>query len=214
MAIVGAEGGNIILSLKAENRQAGLFPQAAVYDDAGAQIAGSPFNLSDGGNGRYSLTIPTPGVVGEVYEVDFTIFTDAGYTTIATGLGHPGGDIIYVIDTDTMSAVTMWTLAKSGNAPPGSFGEALVAAAGHAGLHAVLDGGVGFPNIQVNGNNNLTQARLRIFEDKAAADAATLGAADGADSELLRLFIDLADYAAGAAAPTIQVLANMRRTSA
>ena len=64
-----------------------------------------------------------------------------------------------------------------------------------------------------DGNNNLTAARLRLFASKAAADAATLGAADGADSEILRLNIDSASYAAGNATPALEVLTDMRRTS-
>lgn len=114
--------------------------------------------------------------------------------------------------TDVENAV--WDAAKSGHVVAGSFGEAVVAAAGHAGLHCVLDGGAGAANIPDDGDNNLVSARLRIFATKALADAAALGAVDGADGELLRLNIDLASYTAGNQTPNIQRLVSMRRTSA
>lgn len=118
-------------------------------------------------------------------------------------------------DLDAASVTAaVWDAAKSAHVLSGSFGEAMVAAAGHAGLHCVLDGGSGAASLPHDSNNQLTAARLRIFADKATADAATLGAADGADGELIRLFIDSAIYNAGSLAAVPTVLAALRRTAA
>lgn len=57
------------------------------------------------------------------------------------------------------------------------------------GLHhdnSVTDGGFGFPSIQRDSGKRLLTLRRRVFASKAAAIAATLGAADNADGEIFR----------------------------
>jgi hypothetical protein len=191
-------GSDVLLTLALKDGSVGESPTAQVLDDAGVAIAGSPFALVDRGDGLYQATFAAPAV-GD-YSV---LFETTGFETVSEQLRVRAPVADQVLDE-----------ALSGHASAGSVGEALLAAAGHAGLHAVLDGGDGAPSIPHDLNNQLTAARLRIFGDKAAADAATLGAADGADGELLRLFVDAATYNAGSLSAVPTVLAAIRRTSA
>lgn len=208
MAIHAEVGGNMLLHLLLSDGVAGLFPQAEVEDTGGTPIAGSPFDLTDLGGGSYALH-PSAPAAGD-YIVTFKTYTDAGHTTLSTAYRFKD-EQVFVRDA---TADAVWDAAKTAHTTAGTFGEAVIAAAGHAGLHAVLDGGSGSANAPHNSNNNLTSARLRIFKDKVDADAATLGAADAADGELLRLNVDLASYVAGSVTVSPEVLASMRRTSA
>jgi len=131
---------------------------------------------------------------------------DAAISSIAT-------QIASLNDLDASEvAAAVWSAAKTGHVISGSFGEALVASSGDAGLNTVLDGGPSLPDIP-HADNNLTSARLRIFATANAATAATNGAPDGADGELLRLNFDLADYGDGSIATVPKILKNALRTS-
>ena len=104
----------------------------------------------------------------------------------------------------------VWDAAKTGHIAAGSLGEAVTLAAAHAGVDVVLDGGAGFSSVQIDADNNLIGARLRAFGSSALANAATLGAADGADGELKRFDVT-ANYVNGNATPTVKVLTDMVR---
>jgi len=104
----------------------------------------------------------------------------------------------------------VWDAAKTGHIAAGSLGEAVTLAAAHAGVDVVLDGGAGFASVQIDADNNLIGARLRAFGSSALANAATLGAADGADGELKRFDVT-ANYVNGNATPTVKVLTDMVR---
>lgn len=58
------------------------FPRARVYNAAGTEQSGSPFNLTHVANGYYSNNSWTPTVEG-IYFVAIRIFSDAGYTTLS-----------------------------------------------------------------------------------------------------------------------------------
>lgn len=73
-------GSSVLLSVVAADGNTGLFPQAEVYDSAGA-LVGSAHDLVHVSGGLYSVAIAAPAV--GVYSVLFTFFTDAGHTTPA-----------------------------------------------------------------------------------------------------------------------------------
>lgn len=210
MSTTGDVGQSILLELQLEDEAAGLFPQVTIYTDGGAVEAG-PLDLADRGGGLYQVSwTATEGQ----FSARFLTFSDAAHTTRTNH--EPGLSHLEITDRDAANvaiAGAVWDEDKGAHVLPGSFGEATIAAAGHAGLHCVLDGGDGLPNIPHNTNNNMTSARLRIFATAADAAAATMGAADGADGEILRLFFDSATYNAGNATASPEVLANFLRTS-
>lgn len=188
-------GGDVLLTLALKDGSTGEAPTAQVVDDTGTPIAGSPFAMSDRGDGLYqaTLTAPTSG--------DYSVlFETSGFETVSEQLRVRAPVVDQILDEPIASHVTA-----------GTVGEALLAAAGHAGLRAVLDGGAGSPSIPHDANNQLTSARLRVFADGTDISLVTLGAADGADGELIRLNVDAAQYNAGSLSAVPTILANMRR---
>jgi len=200
----------LLLEVQLANEQAGLFPFVTIYDEAGASVAG--FLLSDRGGGLYQVEWPLP-TLGQ-FTARFLTYSDLALTVRTND--EPGIADIRIEDRaadNALIAGAVWDVQRAAHVASGSFGEGVIAAAGHAGLHSVIDGGAGVPNVPHNTNNNLISSRLRIFPSKALADAATMGAADAADGEILRLFFDNASYTAGNAAATVQILTNFVRTS-
>lgn len=203
-------GEPLLLNLRLASEVAGRFPQVTIRDSSGTTVAG-PLNMTDQGGGLYQAIWVSP-VLGQ-YEAGYLTYTDAGHTT--RSIDEPASDDIFVSDAaadvaDIADAV--WEEAAADHVTDGTMGVLQVAAGGHAGANSVLDGGAGVPNIPHNSNNNLTSARLRIFANKAAADAATLGAADGADGEIIRLNFDVANYTNGTTTAVPEILINALRT--
>lgn len=190
-------GGTYTVTLVVADGTTGLSPTAETFS-GGVSVDG-PFALTDQGGGLYNTTRSAPAA-GDYSGL------------IVAGVGFERSS--YNLRVRDPVADQVWDASRSAHAVVGSFGEALIAAAGHAGMHVRLDGGAGFANIQDDGDNNLTSARARIFATAAAEAAATNGAADGADGELVRLNVNVATYAAGNQTPTIRRLLNMSRSSA
>ena len=63
----------------------------------------------------------------------------------------------------------------SSHVAAGSVGARIFAAGGYAGLYVLLDGGAGVANAQYNANNQMTDGRLRFFDDNTNMLAATPG---------------------------------------
>ena len=70
----------------------------------------------------------------------------------------------------------------------------------------VLDGGSGSTSAQYDSNGVMTAGRVRVFASSAAASGATLGAANGADSEVARVDITASAVAGKAYPATVQGL--------
>ena len=187
------------LALSLGDGSTGLFPQAEVRQGA-TPVPGSPFNLVDHGNGSYSLD-PAAPAAGD-YDVVFKVYEGSYGGTPSTLFPFSTSTTLHARDPIEDQ---VWDAQKTDHLDLGSFGEALVAAAGHAGLRALLDGGAGNPEIVHDSNNQLKASRLRIFPDDASYSAAAPGAADGADGEMMRIVVDIADYdpALVSAVPTI-----------
>lgn len=200
------EGDLALFTMTVEDGNTGLFPRVRVYDDAGAFV--QAVDLSHVGFGKYQAPANATLPLGK-YGLLFLVYTDAGHTVLSADYAQGDGQVTVIKAT----ADDVWDEAIADHVLIGSTGEALLATAGHAGLHGVLDGGSGSPAIPHNTNNNLTTCRLRIFATKALADASTLGASDDADGELLRLNVDLANYMAGSLTAVPEVLTSIRRTS-
>lgn len=204
--VSGYVGDSVLLELQLDDRLPGLFPQVTLYTSTGAVEA--TLDLLDRGAGLYQVN--WPAVLGQFSAV-FLTYTDAAHTTLANY--DPAISRVRILDAEA-EAQRVWLVETADVVTAGTQGEALAAMAGHAGRHTVLDGGAGVPDIVHDvTNNQLQSARLRVFASKAAADAATLGAADGADGELLRLVFDVANYvAAPTSTPANVVLQNARRS--
>lgn len=196
----------ILLGLALPDGTANKFPRAVIRDGVGTEQTGAPINspvdLLHVADGKYQATTTALATAAPL-SVLYITYDDAGHTVKSTKFGVKDEDLRIV---DPI-ADQVWDELKAGHVTAGSFGEAVTAAAGHAGLHAVLD------NVAHNANNSLTAARLRVFGNKAAADAATLGAADDDNGEILRLKVDSAGYSGVSAAVALEVLSNLRRTS-
>ena len=164
--------------------------------------------MFDRGAGLYQVN--WTATLGQ-FSAKYLTYIDAGHTTQANY--EPALSRVRILDAET-EAQRVWLVEMADVVAAGTQGEALAAVAGHAGRNTVLDGGAGIADVVHDvTNNQLQSARLRVFATKAAADAATLGAADGADGELFRLVFDVANYiAAPTSSPNNDVLQNARRT--
>ena len=70
----------------------------------------------------------------------------------------------------------------------------------------VLDGGSGNTSAQYDSNGVMTAGRVRVFASSAAASGATLGAANGADSEIARVDVTASAVTGKAYPATVQGL--------
>ena len=203
--VKGRVGEALLLNLRLQSETAGLFPQVTITNDAGVTV--TVIDMTDVGGGLYQAEWASP-TLGQ-FEAGYLTYTDAAHTTRSKDL--PGGDDILITDASA-DAGLVWDRQQADHVTDGSFGQAMALVAGHAGKNAVLDGGAGVPNVPHNGNNNLTTCRLRVFATAAEASAATLGAADGADGEILRSTFDSTNYVSGSLTAVPEVLANFVRT--
>lgn len=72
-------GGALNLELLLPDGNTGKYPQAHVYDSAGSEVAGSPFDLTHSANALYRNTAYTPGSAGR-YSAVYITYNDAGHT--------------------------------------------------------------------------------------------------------------------------------------
>lgn len=101
--IEGIAGIALPLEVTLANRATGLFPRARIVDAAGAEVAGSPINLTTEpatAPGTYKGSWAVP-LVGE-YTARFDAFTDGTYTTLT--IHEPGEEhlLIRALDQDTV----------------------------------------------------------------------------------------------------------------
>ena len=76
-------GDPLPLFLQLGDAETNLFPRAEVRDATGAAVVGSPFALTHVASGMYKNTSYTPTVAGNYFAV-YTVYTDAGFTTLST----------------------------------------------------------------------------------------------------------------------------------
>ncbi len=188
-------GSNYTVTSSLKDGTTGAIRTLTVFN--GAAVVQGPTVMTDRGSGRYDYTAASPATAG-YYQL---LIETPGFETVSD---------VLLVSADFASQIL--DEALSGHVTIGTVGEALAAAAGHAGLRVVLDGGPGVPNIPHSSDNQLTTARLRVFATDAAVAAATMGALDGADGELLRLNVDVASYQPGNANASPAILTNMRRS--
>lgn len=203
----------VLLELSLADGDATKFPRARIYNSAGTEQTGAPFNspvdLSHVANGLYQATTTAAAAAGK-FSVHYVTYQDAGHTTVSNKFARVGEDLRVV----TPIANQVFDAPSASHVVVGSIGEALIFMAGNAGKHSLLDGGSGFANVQQSSNNQLTSARLRIFASAAARAAATPGAADGADGELKRIDMTGSYVAGNQSPPSIDVLQRFARDGA
>jgi len=73
-------GDTVLLELVLADGDTTRFPQAEVYDNAGAAIVASPVNLSHVADGLYQGTFTAPAVGG--YSIIYITYSDVGHTTL------------------------------------------------------------------------------------------------------------------------------------
>ena len=73
-------GDTVLLELVLADGDTTRFPQAEIYDDAGAAIGASPVDLSGVADGLYQGTFTAPAVGG--YSIIYITYSDAGHTTL------------------------------------------------------------------------------------------------------------------------------------
>lgn len=74
------QGQVVPLSLQLEDGATGMYPRAVVRDETGAAVAGSPFDLTDRGDGLYTSTALSLGAQDSLHAT-YIVYTDAGHTT-------------------------------------------------------------------------------------------------------------------------------------
>jgi hypothetical protein len=170
-----APGQTVTLSLTLEDgTAAGVFPQATVYNPAGAPLG--TVDLTHAAKGRWTGPFALPATTpGGIHKVHYAVYLDAAHTLLDPLHGADEEEF----NTD-FRAIFDELRANSGGA--GSYGQAL----------KVLLGITGKANMRIDKtvydvNGFLTSARIRIFETSALASAATVDAADGVDGELARV---------------------------
>lgn len=155
-----------------------------------------------------------------------TALTNQGYTSVRAALldfldasvasrsSHSAADVDTQLsgvhgggswEGGTPTAIATAVLEKVVNdhaATAGSLAEAIAIVRGSRYAY-VLDGGAGNTNVTLDAQGLLTGGRIRLFTTPAAAAGATMGAADGANGELVAI-----DLTASAQAPG--QLGNMR----
>jgi len=79
MSIPVDVGDPIRLRLQLFNGASTLFPRAAIYDEAGASVTGSPFALTHLAGGLYENDAFIPLLAGQ-YDASYVVYTDAAFT--------------------------------------------------------------------------------------------------------------------------------------
>lgn len=157
---------SIPLTLTLETPEAGFFPRAQVLTEAGAAL-GSPVDLSAvaGQDGTYLGSYTVPATAGQ-FPVRYTVYEDAGHTTLSTK--HGAAQDVIVVRAGASVPLDVWSVLRSTAVPTGSYGEAL----------RMLMGTMGKANMRIDkmvydGNGFLTSAKLRVFPDDTTAAAST-----------------------------------------
>lgn len=174
--ILGVVGQPLLLDLVLADEAAGLFPQVTVFDDAGAVQTG-PLDLADRGGGLYQVEWAVP-VAGQFSAV-FLTYTDAAHTIKAeyeAGLSH------IRIETWESVADAVLDADVQDHLNAGSVGEAILLAAGHAGLYVRDDA------LTYDAEDRPLTFRRRIFPNEATAIASTPGATG--EGEIVTLLVD------------------------
>lgn len=149
-----------------------------------------PIQGQDIGDGDYAFKFIAP--ITEAEYIGQVIF----YETIAKAVETPGAprtSVCFVVEESL--ATQIWCLAKKGHTKPGTFGEAVAAAAAEAGLDSISD------QIPHDGFNNSTGRRIRVFDNPASVDAATIGAADDTQGECFTFYASEVRYVDGVVPP-------------
>ena len=73
-------GSALILELVLPDGNTGKYPQAHVYDSAGSEVVGSPFNLAHSANALYRNVAYTPAIAGR-YTAIYVTYNEVGHTT-------------------------------------------------------------------------------------------------------------------------------------
>ena len=159
-------GGDVLLTLALKDGSTGEAPTAQVVDDTGTPIAGSPFAMSDRGDGLYQATLTAPA------SGDYSVlFETSGFETVSEQLRVRAPIVDQILDEPAALHITA-----------GTIGEALVLAGGHAGLQVRDDA------LTYDANNRPLSLRRRIFPDAATANASTPGGTG--EGEIVTLTID------------------------
>jgi len=172
--LLAAPGQSLMLSLTLEDgASAGVFPQATIYNSAGAQIG--QVNLVHAAKGRWTGAFTMPPAPGGIFVVHYAVYSDSGHSLLSPRYGADEDRII----TDFRA---IWDELRTSSGVVGSYGEAL----------KILLGVSAKANMRIDktvydGNGFLETARIRIFNSKAQAQAATVDAADGVDGEIARV---------------------------
>lgn len=74
-------GSPLPLTLQTYDANAGVYPQARVYDSTFTEIGASPLNLTHVAGGLYKNLAFTPPAQGVYYAV-YTVYSDSGHTTV------------------------------------------------------------------------------------------------------------------------------------
>lgn len=167
MSIPATVGGTVVLALVLENGESTFYPQAEIYA-SGATVPTATVDLTHLAKGRYEATwVPT--TVG-AYTAQFFIYVDAGHT-IETIVYSREAEQIFVTknSTDDLAA-------------------AITRVLGLVHENAFID------NTAYDTNSQLIAARLRIFDSKANAQAATDGGSE--TTGLVATYSIEADYQA------------------
>ncbi len=157
-------GESFPLTLTLEDGKTDRFPRAQMLDETGSPL-GSPVDLTHRLNGTYTGTATAPATAGQ-FPVNFTVYDDAGHTTVSPRYGRT--DETVVVASLASTAADVWDVLRTASVVPGSFGEAV----------KVLFGVAGKSNYRIDlmvydPNGFLSSARLRVFPDAATAAAST-----------------------------------------
>ena len=148
MSIPATVGESVKLVLVLENGQTGLYPRAEVFDSASLEAT---INLTDMGKGRYEGSW-VPSSVG-AYTALFSVYQDAGYSVELTPIMiSREAEQVFVTQSgvDDLAAMIVRLLGLNKE-------------------NTYID------NTTYDANSMLLTARLRVFDSKANAQAATEG---------------------------------------
>lgn len=142
-------GEPIVLSLLLEGGETDQYPQATFFNTSGVSTV---YDLSHVTMGRYEYEVPASGVsILGTYRAIYRVYTDAAHTLPNTNY-YQAEDVFDVTDTDLSNLVDMITRVL-----------------GLTHENSYLD------NATYDECNQLLACRLRCFDSKAHANAATAG---------------------------------------
>lgn len=175
----------------------GLSATIDIFQLGGAQVV-TAASMTEIGLGLYFYDFTVGAGYSETS--DFAFRADGSATLGNTDRYKFGGNVVPIPSDDNFSVrvtaagleadatasiadAVLLELVNDHAATAGSVAETLAILRGFR-VAYVLDGGAGSPTITLDSEGLLTAGRIRVFSTPAAASAATLGAADGADGEL------------------------------